>query len=798
MQNSDIKPKLKPIELFDLGNDFNLAVCPENGAWLGLNDDVLDIVKTFDGKSSTAELIEKWSNLYTISELSELINLLAAHKLIEPEKPVRNFSCTETPDRAPRLAVLNMTQQCNLSCKYCYVDADITKSNFMTFETAIRIIDEMLLINHARNEKTTILFHGGEPFLNFEVMRRVAEYYAGIDEKDINFELQTNATLLTPEHIEFIKKCNVNVGISLDGAKDIHDKNRVTQNGYGSFDMVMKGIELLKQNNINFGVIVVLTKQNCRQVDDIFDLLVKLGIRSFSINPVFYGGRCSENIDEIAVTGDELFAAYKTLVDKIITYNTDKPSSKEKVQERILKYITRNIITAEPSFMCMRTPCGAGIDTVAFDVNGDVYICDDFIHQSEYNIGNVYHQKLSEILKHDTVSNFTQCTINQDENCSVCTWRKFCNGICPSHRLYFRKTGRNNVECEFRRKLIPYLMKLFVENEGYQFLLDRDINRVESRTLYFNINYSCNNACIFCVSDRTVKQGINSSDMSLESFEASLKLHSAGENDTVIINGGEPTVSAHLIPLLHSVKKSGAHSCLFTNGRKLSNKAFCEEVIKTGVNRITIPIYADNAKAFEYLTNVPGSFEQTLSGIDNIISLRDILKSNVEVVLKLLFFKPTLKTNPDIFSWIMKRFPGTDFISLNSLIISDAILERYSELVPDADEISYSLNATLDRARFEKSESKVQLWDVPFCLVEDRNSIFLPGVKHKNNSVADFYFDDNCLSGHKRYEKVYLPDMCLDCIYTGQCSFAKRVSDGNDSSIRSLNAMFPDAVLVHS
>jgi uncharacterized protein len=796
MKNISNNPRLQPTELFELDNNMKLAVCPENGAWMAINNNVLDIVKTMDGKHSTDELKEKWSELYTLSEITELINLLEVQRLLENEKKCEKTLCNTTINRSPRLAVLNMTEQCNLSCKYCYVEADITKNKIMALETAIRIINEMLEINRAQNTKTTILFHGGEPFLNFEVMRDVVEYYSKMNIKDISFEVQTNATLLTLEHITFIKENNLNVGISLDGTKDVHDANRITKKGFGSYDMVIKGIELLKEYNIKFGVIVVLTKQNYRHVDDIFNLLIKLDIRSFSINPVFYGGRCSENIDDIEITSDELFIAYTALVDRIISYNINRPSSKERVEERILKYLTRNIITAEPSFMCMRTPCGAGIDTLAFDTNGDVYICDDFIHQSDFIIGNIFHKKLDIILKHDTVRHFTQSTIEQDENCAICTWRKFCNGICPSHKLYFRRAGRHNVECEFRKKFIPYLMEQFVQDERNQFLLDREMQKVESRTLYFNINYSCNNACIFCASDRTSKQGKNSLNIDQETFESLMELHSVGESDNVIINGGEPTISPHLLSILHSIKNKGAHSCLFTNGRRFSDETFCNEILKTGVNRITIPIYADNLEAFEYLTNAPGSFQQTCRGIDNILRLRDTSGSYLEVILKLLFFKPTLKTNPDILSWIMVRFPSTNFISLNSLIISEAILERYEELVANAEEISNSLNATLDRVRFEGLESKVQLWDIPYCLIKERNSTFLPSVKQVKSSEADYYFDINCLSGNQKYEKAVLPDICLNCIYSKQCSFAKRVSDGNVSSLRSLKAIFPDAVLV--
>lgn len=788
---SDFKPRLAPVETIPLGSR-HLLIRPQTGAWLIAHEDGLDLARSLTGKKSVQQLIQEYGDRVQHSEIGGFVRALFRQGLLESSSPPHHNApiCRAQPT----LAVLNLTRRCNLGCRYCYAGAGKSGDD-MSSETALTILDQMLELHKGDGEKPTILFHGGEPLLNFGIIEDVIRYADHLPAGSVRFEVQTNLTLLSRERAEFMKAHDIGVGISIDGPQHLHDATRSFQNGAGSYDSVVKGIALLREKKIGFGAIVVLTSMNWAHMKDCFNLLVQLGIRNFSLNPFFEAGAGKLNRN-LAPDGVQIFRAYQSLLHELIEYNRRCATPNEQVEERNLKYLVRNIVLRDRSYMCMRNPCGAGLNTLAFDTNGDVYPCDDFIMESDFKLGNVHEKNLSTMITNAHLHPSLARSVDNIPLCSRCVWRQVCNGLCPGH-AYFEQKGEFEMpsECRFRQLIIPYLLTLIAEGSLEPRLLDRQWPSRPAKHLYFNINYTCNNRCVFCESEKT-SQG-NNEEIDAATFKALLDLHRVSPNDSVTINGGEPTLTRHLTNVLVDVARRGAYCHLFTNGRALSSEDYCRELLLTGVRKISIPLYALDAEEHDALTCSRGSFQQTVAGIRNVLKLRKTLNRPVTLELKLLFFRPTIDRNPRILEWIAEEFPDADQVSLNSLIVSRPVLSRQVELVPSPKELVHSVNSTLDIARAIGIESRIILNDIPYCIIEERNSGFLPPAQGLLRHNDDTYFDGSSIGGSRRSdERTFILESCNSCPYLDYCAFINRLYIDDFIAIQNLCALFPDAKIV--
>lgn len=766
--------------------DYYLLIRPSTGAWVVVDQRGFSLATSLNGDKSISQIIQDYSAHFQYPEVSSFIQTLDTGGVLEPSS--HSESTSKGFIKKPTVAVLNLTENCNMACAYCYVNAG-TNTKKMSSETAIKIIDDMLLLNSAEGETAKIIFHGGEPLLNFQVISDAVTHVRNHHASQIQFEVQTNASVLTKDHVRFFKEHSFNVGISIDGPKPLHDITRPLKTGTGSYDKVVNGIDLLKREGINFGAIVVLTSHNWDHIEEILDLFIYLGITTFSLNPFFPAGTGTIN-NQLSLNGHQIFHAYKSAIKKIADYNLQSTTSENKIEERTIKYLIRNITLKDRQYMCMRTPCGAGIDTVGFDTNGDVYLCDCFIGVPQYKIGNIHQASLRYLLNdYKKVKTFIPDSIDEIPACTTCLWRKLCNGICPAHN-YFQKTINDRVhpECLARQQLLPHLMERLATGTLHPSSLDREWKRWGKTHLYVNINYRCNSRCTFCASDNTIAE--DDTEIDLSTFTSILALNGISLNDYVTINGGEPTLSPNLIAMLKSVQKKGAYSHLFTNGRRLSEKEYCEQLLDAGVSKISIPLFGLRAHQHDKLTGVQDSFSQTITGIQNILSK----KTAVEIELKLLFCKPTLKDNPKVLEWIIDEFPTVDTISLNALIVSRTVLLNWNALVAPPHALLESVNATLDTARKLHVEHKIRINDVPYCMVEQRNRGFLPPQDEKY-PTNERYFDPSCIGGLEE-QTLLMPDFCSSCLFLVSCGFINRQYYNSFITVQSLNAMFPGSKLI--
>lgn len=327
----------------------------------------------------------------------------------------------------PRSIVLKLGTDCNLRCEYCYVEHS-KESNGIEVKTVEKLFDELMEDN---NEVVDCCFHGGEPFLYFSKIKMILQMlhrkpYA----RQIRYSCQSNGTLLTDEIIDFIKGNGISVGISIDGPREVNDLLRKFPNGKGSFDSIVKGIEKLRRNNISFSVLSVISNQNIGYIIDTLTFLKKMGIPSVDLKPCF---KTELNEEELSpgLYADAMIKA----VDWLIVNNT----SESRIIVREIEMYTALVMHREHvagysdcRTMCDRLHCGAGIEHITVDTDGDIYICDRLYGHNEYVMGNINREPLGQILKSKLAEIFRSRKISSIEGCRDCAENLICFLGCPA------------------------------------------------------------------------------------------------------------------------------------------------------------------------------------------------------------------------------------------------------------------------------------------------------------------------------------------------------------------------------
>ena len=176
------------------------------------------------------------------------------------------------------LLILSLTSDCNLRCVYCYARGGENKE-YMKFSTAKKAIEEHY------SERLKVQFTGGEPLLNYKLIRKLAERY------EVRFSVQTNGTLVTAEKAEELSELGVKIGISLDGPADVNDRLRPYADGSGSTEDVLRAMMVLKNLGIPYGVTCVVTRENQDRLKELIDIAYAFGTRSVSFDILKKAGR---------------------------------------------------------------------------------------------------------------------------------------------------------------------------------------------------------------------------------------------------------------------------------------------------------------------------------------------------------------------------------------------------------------------------------------------------------------------------------------------------------------------------
>ena len=348
---------------------------------------------------------------------------------------------------------LHIAHDCNLACRYCFAEEGEYHGRraLMSYEVGKKALD-FLIANSGNRRNLEVDFFGGEPLLNWDVVKRLVEYGRSQEEvynKKFRFTLTTNGVLLNDEVMEFCNREMGNVVLSLDGRKEINDKMRPFRGGQGSYDLIVpkfqKFAESRDQNN--YYVRGTFTRENLDFSKDVLHY-ADLGFKQMSMEPVVadpsepYAIR-EEDIPRILEEYDKLAVEY----------------IKRKKEGRGFNFFHFMIdLNAGPCVAKRLAGCGSGTEYLAVTPWGDLYPCHQFVGNEQFLLGNVD----TGIVNTQVRDEFKMCNVYAKEKCKDCFARFYCSGGCAANAWNFSNsiTGAYEIGCEMQKKRNEGAMKI--------------------------------------------------------------------------------------------------------------------------------------------------------------------------------------------------------------------------------------------------------------------------------------------------------------------------------------------------
>lgn len=392
--------------------------------------DVYDLFQRHELVDS-AKMRAELGNSHSAEDLAECVqNFLALDILrdaMTPELPRPIAKVDEVPLST---IVLNVNTGCNLSCTYCYKEdlAIPSKGEKMNFETAKASFE--MLINQAKDrDRVNVVFFGGEPLSNYPLIRQLVAYAeprAAEVGKVVDFSLTTNGTLLNEEMIDWFNEHRFALTVSMDGPKVMHDKNRITVGGQGTYEVVARKVKMLlsRYTARPVGTRVTLTR-GVTDVISIHDhLKYDLGFAEVGFGPATSGPVSSFNLDNDSLK--QVFEDMKTLGRRYVEAACQGENIGFSNMHQLLTDIAQGTKKA--------VPCGAGLGLLAVDKEGDLHLCHRFVGSDQPTYGNV--ERGIDVPK---LAAFIEGAQDRSQfGCKTCRIRSICAGGCY-HESYARQ-----------------------------------------------------------------------------------------------------------------------------------------------------------------------------------------------------------------------------------------------------------------------------------------------------------------------------------------------------------------------
>ncbi|MGI6361857.1 MAG: thioether cross-link-forming SCIFF peptide maturase [Bacillota bacterium] len=351
---------------------------------------------------------------------------------------------------------LHMAHDCNLRCRYCFADEGeykTTNRDLMPFSVGKKALD-YLIKNSGSRQNLEVDFFGGEPLLNFAVIKDLVAYarkQEKIYHKNFRFTLTTNGLLLDDEVMYFVQKEMSNIVLSLDGRKMVHDRFRVSKNGQGSYDLVLpkflKMAEMLQQKN--YYIRGTYTKYNTDFTTDILHL-ADLGFKQLSLEPVV-----APSDADYALTEADLPQLYKEY-DRLAA----EMAKRHQTEREFTFYHYMIDLMGGPCIVKRISGCGVGTEYLAVTATGDLYPCHQFVGIPQFLLGNLD----TGIVNHKIREQFSACNVYSHKECQDCFARLFCSGGCAANAFNATGdiTGIYELGCKLHKKRIECAIMLQV------------------------------------------------------------------------------------------------------------------------------------------------------------------------------------------------------------------------------------------------------------------------------------------------------------------------------------------------
>ena len=429
-----------------------------------LTYDLLDNVEPPFEEKCPAKVVEKLSKVYDAADIEscyqEIVELYN-DKILFSEDDYEKYANVSVASPIKAMC-LNIAHDCQLRCKYCFASTgDFGKGRkLMSFETGKHAID-FLLEKSGDRENLELDFFGGEPLMNFNVVKQVVEYARSREKeygKHFRFTITTNGLLLDDDKIDFINREMSNVVLSIDGRKEVNDYFRVLPNGQGCYDIILPKYKKLVEGrgDKEYYVRGTFTKKNLDFSNDVF-ALYDAGFDQISVEPVV------GDSDEYALTEKELpavFKEYEVLAQRLI--------DNEKAGKKFNFFHFMLDLDQGPCAIKRLRGCGCGNDYVAITPDGDIFPCHQFVGIDEYKMGNIDDGTFNYEMKAD----FAKAHVYSKPECRKC-WAKFyCSGGCNANNYQYMGDIRtaHKLSCQLEKKrlecaIMMKAVRIFGEQE---------------------------------------------------------------------------------------------------------------------------------------------------------------------------------------------------------------------------------------------------------------------------------------------------------------------------------------------
>ena len=436
-------------------NGYNIVLDMCSGSVHVVDEVAYDIIAMFKEKS-TDEIVKYILSTYKDEEITEQDVL----ECIEDVKSLEKAGKLYTPDTYEGMAFdfknrntvikalcLHVAHTCNLNCEYCFASQGKYHGEraLMSFEVGKRALD-FLIENSGTRRNLEVDFFGGEPLMNWDVVKELVSYarvQEKIHNKNFRFTLTTNGILVDDDVIEFCNKEMSNVVLSLDGRKEVHDRLRVDYQGRGSYDTIVPKFQefVKRRNGKNYYMRGTFTHNNVDFTKDIFHM-ADLGFTELSMEPVV----CSPD-DASALTESDLpvlFEQYEILAKEMI--------KRKKEGNGFTFYHYMLDLTHGPCIYKRISGCGSGTEYMAVTPTGDLYPCHQFVGDTKYLLGNIWDGVTNKEIQNE----FKLCNAYARPECNDCWAKLYCSGGCAANSYHAsgKITGIYEYGCELFKKRI--------------------------------------------------------------------------------------------------------------------------------------------------------------------------------------------------------------------------------------------------------------------------------------------------------------------------------------------------------
>lgn len=449
-------------------NGYNIVLDTASASVHSVDDVAYDVILLYGKKSADEiadELTQKYDGLTkqdVFDCLDDVEELKREGKLFSEDKFKPSVDAIAKRNTVVKALCLHVAHTCNLNCEYCFASQGKYHGEraLMPFEVGKRAID-FLVENSGTRHHLEVDFFGGEPLMNFDVVKQIVAYARSIEKehgKLFRFTLTTNGMLIDDDVIDFANREMDNVVLSLDGRKEINDHFRKTIGGVGSFDIIVPKFKKLVEarKGEKYYMRGTFTHRNPDFTNDIQTML-DLGFNELSMEPVVCPPTDKYALDE----NDKqiIFGEYEKLAGMMI--------KRRKEGRPFTFYHYMLDLEGGPCIYKRISGCGSGTEYMAVTPTGELYPCHQFVGNKDYLMGDIWQG----VVRTDIRDKFKKCNAYSRKECEECWARLYCSGGCAANA--FNATGDINgvypYGCDLFKKRIECALMLKVDEQGAKF-----------------------------------------------------------------------------------------------------------------------------------------------------------------------------------------------------------------------------------------------------------------------------------------------------------------------------------------